>query len=75
MKIETVTMPAAEAATLLGVTPGRVYQLIRDGQLPAVRRGRRALIPRAAFITYVEQMNQQALGNLSPSSAQECPHV
>ena len=68
-------MSAEEVATRLGVTPGRVYQLIRAGQLPSVRRGRRALIPRAAFSTYVEQLNQDALGNLSTTAAQEHTHA
>ncbi len=41
-----------DVATLLGVSPGTVYTLCRDGALPTVRIGKAVLIPRPAFETY-----------------------
>jgi excisionase family DNA binding protein len=43
---DVILVSAAEAAGRLGVTPRRVYALIRDGQLPAERIGGRLLIDR-----------------------------
>ena len=37
-------LTTTDAATALGITPGRVRQLIRAGQLPAVKAGRDWLI-------------------------------
>ena len=37
----------AEAAVILSVTPGRVRQLIRDGQLKSEKRGRDHLLEQA----------------------------
>ncbi|MBU1701017.1 MAG: excisionase family DNA-binding protein [Candidatus Eisenbacteria bacterium] len=39
----------ADIAPLLGVTTGRVYQLIADGVIPSVRIGRTLRIPREAW--------------------------
>lgn len=40
----------AEAARLLGVDPRTIDRGIEDGTLPAVRLGRRVLIPRRPFL-------------------------
>lgn len=46
----TVTITRAEAADALGVDPRTVTEGIRQGNIPAVKIGRRVLIPRAKFI-------------------------
>ena len=57
----------AEVAPLLGVTTGRVYQLIGAGLIPAVRIGGSIRIPRAAWDTWLESMSKEALESLKGS--------
>jgi excisionase family DNA binding protein len=45
----SVMMSVREAAAYLGISANMVYDLIRLGQLPHVRIGRRVLIPRQAL--------------------------
>jgi excisionase family DNA binding protein len=54
-------MAASEAAQRLGVSVARVYQLAREERLPHVRRGRRLLIPRAAWETWLAMRCEEAL--------------
>jgi excisionase family DNA binding protein len=42
------TVSASEAARLLGVTPGRITHMIRDGLLEAFRDGHRTYVTRAS---------------------------
>jgi len=42
-------MTVRETADMLGVSPGRVRQMIRDGSLAAVRENRRYLVPEFQF--------------------------
>ncbi len=58
--IKEVLKPA-DVAFALGVGTCRVYQMIRAGELPAVKVGKRGVrIPRAAFAEHLERMNAQA---------------
>ena len=54
------TMDVAEAAVLLGVSPWLVLQQIAKGNLPHKRFGRRIIIPRAAFLTWLEHVDEPA---------------
>lgn len=38
-----------EAARLLGIAKGTAYRAVRAGQLPAIRIGRRWIVPRRAL--------------------------
>ena len=40
------TLTVAEAAELLGVSRGLAYDLVRRGEIPSIRLGRRLLAPR-----------------------------
>jgi excisionase family DNA binding protein len=51
---------AADVAPQLGVTTGRVYQLIAAGLLPAVRMGRSIRIPGAAWDAWVAARVEEA---------------
>jgi len=53
-----------DIAEQLGVTTGRVYQLISEGALPAVRRGRAIRIPRAAWERWLAEQAELALSAL-----------
>jgi hypothetical protein len=49
-KLPQVAYSARDAAAALGVTEARVWSLIRDGELPARRRGQRRLISGAIIL-------------------------
>ena len=44
------TFSVSEVAALLGVSRDTVYQCVSTGEIPALRLGRRLLIPRAALV-------------------------
>lgn len=46
---ERLCLSVPEAAKLLGISRGLAYELARSGKLPAVRFGRRLLIPKVAL--------------------------
>lgn len=46
---DCLTVSVNEAAALLGVSRSSAYEYVRSGQLPAVRLGRRLLVPLAAI--------------------------
>jgi excisionase family DNA binding protein len=43
------TLSVPEAARLLGIGRNTAYEAIRRGEIPALRIGRRLLVPRAAL--------------------------
>ena len=43
---DKLTLSVDEAARLLGISSGLAYELVRKGELAAVRLGRRILVPR-----------------------------
>jgi excisionase family DNA binding protein len=47
--IERSTYTVPEAAQLLGLSRNRTYEAIAAGEVPALRIGRRVLVPRAAL--------------------------
>ena len=57
MREQRLTMSVEEAAEALGVSRGLAYELVARGELPALRLGRRWVIPRRAL----EQMLEAAL--------------
>ena len=55
---------ASDVAALVGVTTGRIYQLIAAGKLPAVRDGRMIRIPRAAWEQWLREQTERALSHV-----------
>jgi len=51
-----ITVP--EAAAMLGVSRNYGYELVKQGQLPVIRFGKRLLIPRVAL----EKMLEKSVG-------------
>ena len=51
---QRLTLTVAEAAELLGVSRWLIQQQVGRGALPAVRLGRRILIPRARLLAWIE---------------------
>ena len=65
MNGEKEMLRPVDVASLLGVTKGRVYQLIAARELPAIRVGGALRIPRAAWEAWLKRRSREALGSLS----------
>lgn len=61
MSEERQFMRPADVALLLGVTAGRVYQLIAAGAIPATRVGGALRVPRAAWERWLKERTDEAL--------------
>jgi len=48
-----LTLTVEQAAAALGISRGLAFEQVRTGALPAVRLGRRLLIPRAALENFL----------------------
>lgn len=46
---ERITLTVEEAGERLGISRSLAYELVRRGELPAVRLGRRIVVPRQAI--------------------------
>jgi excisionase family DNA binding protein len=44
--VEQLTLSVTEAAGLLGISRALAYDLVRAGEIPAIRLGRRLVVPR-----------------------------
>ena len=51
---KSLTLSVAEAATLLGISRGAMYEAVYTKQIPTIRIGRRIIIPRIALIRFLE---------------------
>jgi excisionase family DNA binding protein len=47
--LQCLTYTVEEAGDLLGISRGSAYNLVRTGQIPALRMGRRLLVSRGAL--------------------------
>lgn len=54
METERLTMTVSEAAEFLGISRAFAYELVGRGAIPAVRFGRRVVVPRRALETLLE---------------------
>lgn len=54
---------ASDMARLLGVTRSRVYQLVRAGEIPAVRIGGALRIPRGAWEKWLGRQADAAINS------------
>jgi excisionase family DNA binding protein len=53
-KDEALTLSVEHAARLIGVSRSTAYRLVRDGELPAIRVGRRVLILKKPLMEMLE---------------------
>lgn len=60
MQTSKEMLKAADVAPLLGVTTGRVYQMIAEGTLPGIRAGRAVCVPRAAWERWLRDQSRHA---------------
>jgi excisionase family DNA binding protein len=49
-----LTMTVEEAGVALGISRSHAYELVRHGELPSLRLGRRVVVPIAALEALVE---------------------
>ena len=54
-------IPVRQAAATLGLGRDSCYRLIREGRLPAVRVGRRLLVPRSSLKAWAEEQARSGL--------------
>lgn len=54
MGVQRVTVTVEEAGEMLGISRGLAYELVRRGELPHIRLGRRIVVPMRALMAMVE---------------------
>ena len=54
---DSMTVTIREAAKLLGISRNLCYDAVAKGQIPAVRVGRRLLVPRVALQNLLAEPN------------------
>ncbi len=69
MDEEKLTLTVSETARLLGISRGLAYEMVRTGEIPSVRFGKRVLVPRRALERLLEK--GQPLQSLAPKSRQK----
>ena len=52
---DRLTLNVKEVARMLGLGETKTYNLARDGKIPALRFGRRIVIPRRRFEMWLEE--------------------
>lgn len=60
--MQTEMLRPSDIASGLGVTTGRVYQLLKAGVIPSVRMGGSVRIPRAAWEAWLAAQSEKAQG-------------
>ena len=64
---DRLTVTVDEAARLLGVSRGLAYELVARGELPALRLGRRRVVPRMAIDALIADACAKDGGDSEPS--------
>ena len=64
MEPEPMTLSVGQAAATLGISRALAYELVRRGDLPKLRLGRRIVVPRRALIELIESKNGTSERNL-----------
>ena len=54
-KSEPLTITVEEASRRLGISRGLAYSLVRRGEIPAVRLGRRIVVPAGAVESIIRE--------------------
>ena len=60
MQVERLTITVDEAAELLGISRALAYDMARTGKLPALRFGKRFVIPKKAIENLMQQAEKTA---------------
>jgi len=46
MEVDTLTLKVEDAARILGISRNTAYSLVAQGQIPAIRLGKRIVVPK-----------------------------
>lgn len=57
-----LTMNVEELQQALGIGKSRAYDLVNREDFPAIRLGRKILIPRDAFLRWLDRQTEQVSG-------------
>ncbi len=61
--VERAILKPSEIAAQLGLSTGRVYQMIDQGIIPATRVGRALRVPRAAWEAWLDEQQRSAVAS------------
>ena len=50
----SLTLTVSQAARLLGISRALAYDLVRTGEIPSIRLGRRIVVPRRVVTEFIE---------------------
>jgi excisionase family DNA binding protein len=53
--VERLTVTVTQAAVMLGISRTSAYERVRRGEIPAVRLGRRLLVPKARLLAMLDR--------------------
>ena len=56
--MDVLTYSVEEVAAMPGIARGKAYEHVHSGDIPSIRMGRRLLIPRARFHTWLNGHTQ-----------------
>ena len=54
MDSEKLTLTVTEASRVLGISRGLAYSMVKTGEIPSIRLGRRILVPQRALELLLE---------------------
>lgn len=60
--MEKLTMNVSDLQQALGIGRRHAYELVNRADFPAIRLGKRILVPRDAFLRWLERQTEQAAG-------------
>jgi len=63
-----LTLTVEEAAELLGIGRSVAYRAVQTGEIPAIRIGRRLLVPRARLLELLGEPGQPIQVSAAPAS-------
>lgn len=54
--MDRITFTVKEAAAIIGISPSKMYQLVRENRVPHISLGKRTVIPKQPFFTWVSNV-------------------
>jgi len=60
--VEKLTMNVADLQQALGIGRAQAYELVNRADFPTIRLGRKIIIPKDAFMRWLERQTEKALG-------------
>ena len=55
MDDEKLTLTVTQASRILGISRGLAYSMVKTGEIPSIRFGKRVLVPRRSLEKLLEQ--------------------